>query len=276
MNARARPQAAPPGPAPTAAWADGENRPRRFDILGITVLAATTAEATRLIDGTFDGGARTGVAFLNAHGSNLAARDPAFAEALRGMLILNDGVGVGIAARVLAGDRFPENLNGTDFVPAFLRQTRQVHRIFLLGGRPGVAERARDALAAANPRHVFVGARHGYFAPSEADAVAAEIRASRATLLLVALGNPAQEVWIGRNLEATGAGLAFGVGALFDFLAGEVSRAPVAIRRARLEWAWRLALEPNRLFRRYVLGNPLFLMRVARAKLLGRSGSSSG
>jgi alpha-1,3-mannosyltransferase len=275
MNARARPQAAPAGPAPTTAWADGENRPRRFDILGIPVLAATTAKAVSLIDGRFDGGARTGVAFLNAHGSNLAARDPAFAEALRAMLVLNDGVGVDIAARVLAGSRFPENLNGTDFVPAFLRGTRQAHRIFLLGGRPGVAERARDALAAANPRHAFVGVRHGYFAPSEADAVAAEIRASGATLLLVALGNPAQEVWIGRNLEATGARLAFGVGALFDFLAGEVSRAPAAIRRARLEWAWRLALEPKRLFRRYVLGNPLFLMRVARAKLFGRPGKRS-
>jgi exopolysaccharide biosynthesis WecB/TagA/CpsF family protein len=157
-----------------------------------------------------------------------------------------------------------------------LRETRQAHRIFLFGGRPGVAERARDVLAAASPRHQFVGVRHGYFAPSEADAVAAEIRAGAATLLLVALGNPAQEFWIARNLEATGARLAFGVGALFDFLAGEVSRAPAAIRKARLEWAWRLALEPKRLFRRYVLGNPLFLMRVARERLLGRAGKRPG
>jgi len=95
------------------------------------------------------------------------------------------------------------------------------------------------------------------------------IRASGATLLLVALGNPAQELWIGRHLAATGVQVAFGVGALFDFLAGEVSRAPAFVRRTRLEWAWRLMLEPKRLFRRYVLGNPLFLMRVMRRRLLG-------
>jgi exopolysaccharide biosynthesis WecB/TagA/CpsF family protein len=68
---------------------------------------------------------------------------------------------------------------------------------------------------------------------------------------------------------ATGVGVAFGVGALFDFLAGKVSRAPALVRRVRLEWAWRLILEPKRLFRRYVLGNPLFLLRVVRKRLIG-------
>lgn len=240
-----------------------------LDILGIPVLAATTPEAVRLIDRRCAAGEPFGVAFLNAHGSNLAARDPRFAEALRGMLVLNDGVGVDIAARMLAGRGFPENLNGTDFLPAFLADTARQHRVFLLGGRPGVAERAAAAIAAGHPRHRVVGARHGYFDAAETQAVIEAIRASGATLLLVALGNPAQELWIGRHLAAAGVQVAFGVGALFDFLAGEVSRAPAFVRRTRLEWAWRLMLEPKRLFRRYVLGNPLFLMRVMRRRLLG-------
>jgi exopolysaccharide biosynthesis WecB/TagA/CpsF family protein len=80
------------------------------------------------------------------------------------------------------------------------------------------------------------------------------------------MGNPKQEFWIADRLSGRHGALAIGVGALFDFLAGEVKRAPEALRRLRLEWAWRLMLEPQRLFRRYVLGNPLFLLRVLAVK----------
>lgn len=243
--------------------------PPYLDILGIPVLAATTLEAVRLIDRRCGADKPLGIAFLNAHGSNLAARDPGFTGVLRQMLVLNDGVGVDVAARILAGRGFPENLNGTDFLPAFLTGTAQEHRLFLLGGRPGVAERAAAVITEGHPRHRVIGTRDGYFDPSETEAVVEEIRASGATLLLVALGNPAQELWIARHLVATGVSVAFGVGALLDFLAGKVSRAPALVRRVRLEWAWRLILEPKRLFRRYVLGNPLFLLRVVRKRLIG-------
>lgn len=251
------------------AWAAAPDGLPRLDILGIPVLAATTAGAAALIDARCATGAPLGVAFLNAHGSNLAARDAAFADALRGMLVLNDGIGVDLAARILAGRAFPDNLNGTDFLPAFLAATAERHRIFLLGGRPGIADRAAAALSAAHPRHRIVGASHGYFAPAETSGLVAEIHASKATILLVALGNPGQELWIRRHLADTGVRVAFGVGALLDFLAGEAIRAPELVRRLRLEWVWRLVLEPKRLFRRYVLGNPLFLLRVMRRRLLG-------
>lgn len=250
-------------------FAPAADVPSCRDILGIPVLAATVREAVRLIDRRCAAGVPMGIAFLNAHGSNLAARDPAFAAALRSMLVLNDGVGVNLAARILAGRGFPENLNGTDFLPAFLAGTGRDQRLFLLGGRPGVAERAAASIMVSHPRHRVVGTRHGYFDAADTQAVVEAVRASGATLLLVAMGNPAQELWISRHLVATGAEAAFGVGALFDFLAGEVSRAPALVRRTRLEWVWRLMLEPKRLFRRYVLGNPRFLMRVMRRRLFG-------
>jgi alpha-1,3-mannosyltransferase len=79
---------------------------------------------------------------------------------------------------------------------------------------------------------------------------------------LVAMGNPMQEMWLAEHLEATGCRLGFGVGALFDFLSGDVLRAPLWVQSARLEWAYRLIKEPGRLWRRYVLGNPIFLLRV--------------
>jgi alpha-1,3-mannosyltransferase len=92
--------------------------------------------------------------------------------------------------------------------------------------------------------------------------IVAKIVASKADVVLVAMGNPAQETWLAENLAATGCRLGFGVGALFDFLSGDVVRAPRWVRAVRMEWVYRLFREPGRLWRRYLLGNPMFLMRV--------------
>jgi exopolysaccharide biosynthesis WecB/TagA/CpsF family protein len=85
-------------------------------------------------------------------------------------------------------------------------------------------------------------------------------------ILLVAMGVPRQEMFMAKNLTAEHCTLAFGVGALFDFMAGTVPRAPVIVQKLRSEWLYRLAQEPGRLWYRYIVGNPLFLLRVMRAK----------
>ena len=236
----------------------------RWDILGIPVLAGRGNEVTQELDSRLAAGERIKLTYLNAHASNVAAGDPEFLAALQTFSILNDGVGVDIAARAFRGQSFPENLNGTDFTLRFLAATSQRFRIFLLGARPGVAEAAVVAIEARLPQHIVAGVRDGYFDATGAAEVAAQIKASGADLLLVALGNPGQELWIDRNFRATGCRMAIGVGALFDFLARRVPRAPQVLRQLRLEWAFRLALEPGRLWRRYLIGNPLFLARVAR------------
>ncbi len=241
------------------------------DVLGIRVAAATADVMRAHIEQRLDAEERLAVAFLNAHGSNVAARTPEFRAALDGMLVLNDGIGVDIAARVLYGDAFPANLNGTDFVPYFLAATATQHRIYLLGGRSGVAQRAAAAVARLAPHHEIAGTRDGYFAADEVAPLLADIRRTGADLLLVALGNPAQELFLARHFARSGCRLAFGVGALFDFLAGEVPRAPPVLRRARLEWAYRLSIEPRRLWRRYLVGNARFLTRVALARLARRA-----
>jgi UDP-N-acetyl-D-mannosaminuronic acid transferase (WecB/TagA/CpsF family) len=199
------------------------------DIMGVAVTAATAAEMTAALDRRRGESVRTRLAFLNAHTSNLAAADPAFRAMLGDFVVLNDGVGIDIASRWLHGARFPENLNGTDFVPAYLQATARPARLFLLGA---------------------------------ADAVARQVAASGADIVLVALGNPAQERFIAAHFETLGCDLAIGVGALFDFLAGRVRRAPGWLRRIRAEWVYRLWLEPGRLWRRYLLGNSQFLWRL--------------
>lgn len=232
--------------------------------MGVPVLAAPGADVVAEIDARLAAGEQLKVTYLNAHASNLAASDKEFLALLQRFTVLNDGFGVDIAARLLNGVAFPENLNGTDFTLRLLRTTSRHFRIFLLGAKPGVAEDAASVIEALLPQHMVVGSRDGYFVAAGVDDVVKEIKASGADLLLVAMGNPAQEFWIDEHLEATGCRMAMAVGALFDFLAARVPRAPLAVRQMRMEWAFRLALEPGRLWRRYLIGNPLFLARVAR------------
>ena len=231
-------------------------------VLDVPVQVQTLDDAVTLIDARYEQGEAVAVAFANAHTLNVAAENPAFRLALQNALVFNDGIGVDIASRILFRSPFPENLNGTDFVPNYLMRTKHRYRIFLLGAKPGIAERAAHRLSALCPRHTIVGCRHGHFAGGETCEVVELIRHSKADVLLVAMGNPKQELFIQDHLAATGCGLGIGVGALFDFLAGDVPRAPLWVQRWRLEWVYRLLQEPGRLARRYLIGNPLFLMRI--------------
>jgi exopolysaccharide biosynthesis WecB/TagA/CpsF family protein len=137
---------------------------------------------------------------------------------------------------------------------------------YFLGAGEGVAERAAELLQRRWPKLVIVGTRHGYVAPGESGEVCAAIRAAGTGLLLVGMGNPLQERWLDAHLAGTGARLGVGVGAFFDFQAGVVPRAPVWMNRLGIEWVHRLAQEPGRLWRRYLLGNPAFLYRVVRER----------
>jgi exopolysaccharide biosynthesis WecB/TagA/CpsF family protein len=234
-----------------------------IEILGVPVACLT---ATQALDEIKRLGEREGpsfIAYANAHALNLAYGSPSFRGLLREAdLVLNDGSGVGLAAR-LQRRRFPENLNGTDFNPRILELAADAGwPVFLLGARPGVAERAAAALEARIPGLEVVGTHPGYF--DRNDDVVGSIRASGARLLLVAMGNPLQESWLAEHLETTGASVGIGVGAFFDFSSGAVPRAPTWMSRLGIEWVYRLANEPRRMWRRYILGNPLFLWRALR------------
>ncbi|MCP2333273.1 WecB/TagA/CpsF family glycosyltransferase [Actinoalloteichus caeruleus] len=209
--------------------------------------------------------------FVNAHSANLAHRDPAYRRTLLAAdLVLNDGSGVELAAR-LQGTRFRANLNGTDLIPLVLDLAAcQSHRVFLLGGRPGVARSAASALAGRHLGLRVVGHAHGYFPPGAARSVADAVRASGADLLVLGLGSPAQELFLAAHLRRTGVRLGIAGGAFLDFAAGRVPRAPRWMREAGVEWVFRLGQEPGRLFHRYVVGNPLFLARVVRERCFPR------
>jgi alpha-1,3-mannosyltransferase len=235
--------------------------PASRDLFGLKVLSCGPDEACDLIESRMLLRVPTRVAFVNANLALFALERPNVRKTLGKFLLLNDGVGVDIANRILNGSGFPANLNGTDFIPRLLNRVRMPLRIFLLGATQATVETAARVIASHCPRHAIVGRASGYFGSDQEDAVAKTIAWSRAHLVLVAMGNPKQEDWIARHIPYC-APCAIGVGALFDFLAGNVPRAPRWIRTLRLEWLFRLSREPRRLWRRYLIGNTKFLAYV--------------
>lgn len=239
----------------------------KMDILGIPVVAIGWQEALDVLSTCLREHRFTPMGFLNAHNANVARSDGEFARALDDFLVLPDGVGVDIAARWLHGRPFPANLNGTDFVPALIASHSRPLKVALLGATRENAGGAAEELAGIAPQHDYRVIHDGYFTPEQEADILVEIADYRPDILLVAMGVPRQELWIERNLTTAHCTMPIAVGALLDFLSGSVPRAPVLVRRLRLEWLFRLWVEPGRLWRRYILGNPVFLARVAGQKL---------
>ena len=207
--------------------------------------------------------------FINAHCFNVLRRDSDYSDAVAAAdVVLPDGIGVELAARMTA-DRLTANLNGTDLVPHLLKEAARMGKsVFLFGGAPGTAEAAANRLVRSIPGLCVAGTRDGFNGASDPDAVIKQINESGADIVLVALGVPLQELWLHKHAHRLDAPLTMAVGALFDFLAGSVSRAPKWVRRARMEWIWRLAQEPKRLAKRYLVGNATFLAQAAKGAIL--------
>ena len=203
--------------------------------------------------------------FMNAHCFNVMARNRQYAAAVNSAdYLLPDGIGVALAAK-MTGHKLTENLNGTDFIPAILEEAAQRGKsVYLFGGTPGTADRAANNLIHKIPNLRIAGVRDGYAQAQNDAEIIADMNASGADIVLVALGVPMQELWLHRNAPYINAELTMGVGAALDFFAGNVARAPALVRKAKCEWVWRLALEPRRLAKRYLAGNPSFLARAAK------------
>jgi alpha-1,3-mannosyltransferase len=204
------------------------------------------------------------IVFANAHTLNLARANDKYRALLHDALVLNDGIGVNIASKLKYGQQFCENLNGTDLIPRYLAESRIKLRVFLLGASPDVADACFEQCQLLFPQHQWLGFNSGYISSAQHHSICERIRDARPDILLVAMGNPLQELWIHQYGASTGAKLCIGVGALFGFLSGKVNRAPSWVRRLHCEWVYRLVLEPKRMWRRYLIGNVTFLLAAWR------------
>ena len=241
-------------------------------MLGVDVAVTNGDDALARVARVFHQPLPAAVNYANAHTLNLAYDSSAYRAALnRSALVLNDGIGLHLAAR-MRGVRFPENLNGSDFTIRILElAAAHGYRTFLLGAAPGVAEVAAVRLVEQVAGLRVVGVEDGY--GNDPEATCARIRRSGADLVLVGMGNPLQELWLDRHLAGTGARVGVGVGAFLDFRAGVVKRAPSVLNDLGIEWLFRLAQEPRRLWARYLVGNPVFLRRTALEALRRRRSS---
>ncbi len=232
-------------------------------------------EARALVRGAVVSRRPTDIAICNAHTILTALDNPDYAETLQSITLFNDGVGTGIAARILEGRGFPANLNGTDLVPYLLAAMDIPLRIYLLGAREAQVQGARAHIEATYPQHTVVGCRNGYFDRNEVPGICREINTAEPDLLLIAMGNPRQERFVLENRDALAAPVTIGVGALFDFMSGSVVRAPRAVQMIGLEWLFRMLQEPKRLAKRYLVGIPRFFLKTFWLKLAGNPKSVS-
>ena len=174
--------------------------------------------------------------------------------------VLPDGMGVVWASK----GALPERLSGCDVAEEILAcAAERGWRPYLLGGTPEVIDRAAAAVSARHPTLTLAGYHHGYLTqPTEGD-VARSIAQAAPDVLLIGMGSPRQERFLARWAATIGAPCSVAVGGTFDVLSGRLKRAPVAIQRHGLEWAWRSFWEPRRLFSKRFADTVLFACRVA-------------
>lgn len=230
-------------------------------------LTLVDADQTIAIDALLAPGRRRAF-FMNAHCCNVMAKDRSYAAAVRrAEVLLPDGIGVELAGK-MTGHTLTANLNGTDLVPDLMQRAADMGKsVYLFGGTPGTAEAAAKNLQTAIPDLKIAGTRDGFMGALDPMAVIADINASGADVVIVAMGVPMQEMWIDCHASALDAPLCLGVGAALDFLAGNVKRAPKPVRKVKMEWVWRLAMEPKRMAKRYLYGNIAFLARAAKGAI---------
>lgn len=244
---------------------------RRLNIRGVLVDMGTLDEAVARCAAllrTPDGLAQ--VVTVNPEFVMTAQQNAEFRTVLNGAALATaDGVGIIWAARLL-GRPIRERTTGVALVPRLAElAAREGYRLFLLGAAPGVAEAAGRVLVARYPGLQIAGTHAGSPADPDAEAIAARITASRADLLFVAFGAPAQDLWIARHAaRLPTVRLAMGVGGVYDYLSGRVPLAPPLWRRLGLEWLYRLLHQPWRW--RRMLALPRFVLAVGAQKLAGR------
>lgn len=241
-------------------------------ISGCRVHSLTLADLHERIEGFVSNACHALVLHVNVHGLNLAYRDTPFRHFLnQGDIVFCDGAGVVLGGRIL-GCRIPYRITYADWTWQLAEFAEpRGFTFFFLGAKPGIADKATSRLKERFPNLRIVGTYHGYFDKTsdspENEAVIARINAVKPNILIVGFGMPVQEYWLMENWDRIDANVGLTGGAVFDYISGELHRGPKWMTDHGLEWLARLLIEPRRLWKRYVIGNPLFLWRVLKQKL---------
>jgi N-acetylglucosaminyldiphosphoundecaprenol N-acetyl-beta-D-mannosaminyltransferase len=257
----------------TTATSDRSNAEgaRTCQMLGFRFDAVTMAQAVQRCMLALDQQTYLQIGVINAAKVVTMRRNDDLREAVSGCgMILADGQAVVWASKML-GTPLPERVAGIDLFTELLAEAERLGQsVYFLGARPEILERMLAEVRSRFPELRIAGARDGYFGPGDEGDVAADIRASGASLLFLGMPSPKKELFLNRQGAATGALVVHGVGGSFDVLAGLTKRAPVWYQQHGLEWFYRARQEPLRLGRRYLKTNFAFMLLVAREVLATR------
>jgi N-acetylglucosaminyldiphosphoundecaprenol N-acetyl-beta-D-mannosaminyltransferase len=243
-----------------------------IQILGIDLPLGNKNQLLCLIEEMVKSGRKGIISSGNVLSLNLAYENDWFRDFLNSTNYIRlDGSGVRIGAKIL-GFKTPPRITWADFAwdLADLAASRNF-ALFFLGAKPGITDQAAEYLKARHPKLRVVGTQHGYFdknANNEENVrVIHRINENKPDILIIGMGMPIQERWLIENRDKLDVSVILTGGAVFDYVSGNLKRAPKWMTDNGLEWLGRLLIEPRRLWKRYLIGNPVFLWRVIKQKM---------
>lgn len=246
---------------------------KKINILGVRVDPITIAQLHQCMAEFINNNEHALVLNVNVNCLNLSYEHPWLKTFLnQAEIVFCDGSGVQLAAKIL-GYSIPERITYADWMWELAEfSAGSGFSMFFLGGKPGVAEKAAEKVRAKYPR-LKISCQHGYFDKNpeshENKNILQQINHAKPNILVLGFGMPIQERWLMENWEQLEVNIALAGGAVFDYLSGELRRAPRWMTEHGMEWLGRLIIEPSRLWKRYLVGNPLFMWRVLRQRIGG-------
>lgn len=201
--------------------------------------------------------------YVNAHCINVSSTDSYYKKILQDTsIVYSGGIGPVLASKLL-GRSLPQRAPTPDFIEdVFTLAQKRKWSIYLLGTKEKSLQIFMKKMEQKFPKLLFCGYHHGFFTKDEEEGIIQEINTLKPTIVIVGMGTPKQEKWIATNMARADAKLFWAVGALFDVMAGVLPRAPKWVQAIGLEWLYRFFQEPKRLWRRYLIGNSIFIARV--------------
>ena len=240
---------------------------KKISFLGIGINVLSREEIINTLLGLAKEGRQRTAIYLNAHCVNISFTDFEYREILeKADLVYAGGQGVVWASRFL-GAPLPERINILDFFDSLAEELskRQI-TVYFLGNKSDIVKKAEDALKSKGLK--VVGSKCGFFNKDEEVEIIKEINALQPNILMVGMGIPRQEKWIQAHIHELNVNLCWAVGAAFDWLSGKRKRAPRWMIECGLEWLHRLCQQPKQLWKRYLIGNIIFIYHVLKWKIV--------
>lgn len=241
--------------------------PGRYPILNTYVNALTMKESLECVEKIIAEGVPTQHVVVNASKINLMNDDATLAEIVNGCPLINaDGSSIVWAAKKL-GVPLEERVTGCDmFQELVALAAKKGYSIYLFGAKEEVVLEVKRIFETKYPNLKIAGYRNGYFTEEDEPQIVADMLASKADMMFVAFSSPKKEYWVHKYLTEIGIPFVMGVGGSFDIVAGKTVRAPLWMQRAGLEWLYRFAQEPRRMWKRYIIGNARFVAYTYKCK----------